>query len=86
MRKLPTPDAMQEEIQRLREAGVSFRKIAERLGIGLTTARKYGGSTNAPPRSYDPETIAKQAKRCPVCGRKTVPPCAACAAERNQDR
>lgn len=78
----PVSDDVKQEIASLRRSGLSFRQIAKTLDVAQTTARKYGGSTNEPPRLYDLEKIEELAERCPGCGRKVVPPCLPCRDEK----
>lgn len=80
--KAPVSEDLRSEIQQLRAEGLSYARIAKRLEIATTTARRYGGSQeNAPPEVYDLEKINEQADRCPGCGRKVILPCRACQHE-----
>lgn len=82
MAEPPVSEDLKEKIGNLRRSGLSFRKIAKEVGVAQTTARKYGGSTNAPPRLYDLEKIEEVAQRCPECGRKVILPCLSCEFEK----
>lgn len=79
-RKLPL--RVQRKIPVLRQAGMSYRQIARRLGIAEDTARRY--ATGIADVIYREEDLARIAQRCPTCRRKVRLPCLACRLEAGQ--